>query len=81
MFAAFFTNPVLKTILSGVGGAALVGLDSALQSVSGGMLAALNNQPTYAAAFTIGALLIHNMASKATFEKKPVIAGSAQSQF
>lgn len=69
--ASLFSNPLVKTIGSTVAGAAVVGIDNALQAPTGGMLAALSTQPAYAAAFTIGALLFHNWASSLTFLKAP----------
>lgn len=62
-----FHNPFVKTIVSAVGGAAAITIDSALQNVGGGMGSALQHNPAYAAAFTFGALFVHNVISRWQF--------------
>lgn len=66
----FLHNPFVKTLASAAGGALGLSIDSALQNVGGGMATALQHNPAYAAAFTLGALFVHNTISRWQFASK-----------
>jgi hypothetical protein len=74
---SFFSNPVVKTIVSNVAGAAVASIENAFANPTGGTATALANNPAYLAAYGAAALYVHNLLSSWTFIQAPAVSTPA----